>query len=79
MLVHAHLHIIDVIAVPCGAKEFVAKSKDQNVLHHLLAQVMVNSEDFLLFPIRGQSILEFPRASKILSKGFLDLYELYQY
>lgn len=51
-LLEGDLDVVDVVSVPRGAEERVAKSKNQNVLDHLLAQVVVNSEQFLLVPIR---------------------------
>jgi hypothetical protein len=41
-----------VVSVPCSAEERVSKSEDQNILDHLLAKVVVNSEQLLLVPIR---------------------------
>lgn len=38
--------------VPSGTKKLVSESENQNVLHHLLSQIVVDSEDVLLFPVR---------------------------
>jgi hypothetical protein len=62
-----------VVAVPVGAEELVAKSKDQDVLDHLLTKVVVNTEDLLLLPVRLQSVLEFSGAAKVLTERLLDL------
>ena len=68
-----YLDVVDVVAVPVGAEELVAKSKDQDVLDHLLTKVVVNTEDLLFLPVRLQSVLEFSGASKVLTERLLDL------
>ena len=47
-----HLNIVDVVPVPGGAKELVSKSQDENVLDHLLAQVVIDTEYLVLYPVR---------------------------
>jgi hypothetical protein len=66
---------MDMVAVPGRTKELVTKTQDQNIFHHLLAQVMVNTEDFVLLPIRFKGLLELARALQILAKRFLHLDE----
>jgi hypothetical protein len=61
------------LTVPGGAEELVAESKDEYVLYHLLAEVVVNTEHFLFLPIRSQSFLEFSGAFQVLAERFLDL------
>lgn len=51
--VGAYLNVVDVIAIPCSPKKFVTESKNEDVLHHLFAQVMIDSEKFLFFPVRS--------------------------
>ena len=60
--VRAHLHVVDVISIPRGAEELVAEAENQDVLDHLLPQVMVDPEDLLLLPVRVQRLLQFSRA-----------------
>jgi hypothetical protein len=62
-----------VVAVPCSVEELVAESQDQDVLNHLLTEVVVNTEDLLLLPVGIQSLLEVARALKVLAEGLLDL------
>jgi hypothetical protein len=69
----AYLDIVDVVSVPVGAKEFVAKSENQNVLDHLLTEVVVNTEDLLLLPVGLQGVLEFSRAAKVFAERLLNL------
>ena len=70
---HAYLNIIDMVTVPCGIEEFIAKPQYENVLDHFLTEVVVDTEEFLLLPIGLECFLEVAGASKILTKGFFDL------
>lgn len=72
-LLEGNLHVVDVVAVPCSAEEGVAKPQDQNVLHHLLSEVVVDTEQFLFLPIWLQRLLELSGASKVLAEWFLNL------
>lgn len=69
-----YLHVVNVVAVPGSAEELIAKSQDQDVLDHLLAQVVVDSEDLILGPVRCKRSLELSRAAKILAKRLLYLF-----
>lgn len=62
------------MAVPGGVEELVTKAHDEDVLDHLLAQVVVDTEDLLLLPVGLEGFLEFARAVEVLSKRLLDLY-----
>ncbi len=42
------LHVIDVVAVPDGLEDAVGESQDQDVLHRLLPEVVVDSVDLVL-------------------------------
>lgn len=53
----AYLHIIDVVAVPRGAKEFITETQDQDVLDHLFAKIVIDTEDLILLPVRFQCSL----------------------
>jgi hypothetical protein len=66
-----------VVPVPCGAKELVTESQDEDVLDHLLAQVVINTVELVLVPIRCKRALELARAGEILSKWLLDLVSHY--
>lgn len=61
------------MAVPGSTEEFVSEPQDEDVLDHLLSQVVVNPEDFLLLPVRLQSLLQLPGALEVFAKRFLDL------
>jgi hypothetical protein len=68
-----YLNVIDVVAVPRSVEELVAESQNQDVLNHLLTEVVVDAENLLLLPIGLQSLLEVARALKVLTEGLLDL------
>jgi hypothetical protein len=68
-----NLNVVDVVAVPCGTKKFVAKSQNQKVLDHLLSKVVVNAENLLLFPVGFERLLKLPGRLQVAAKWFLDL------
>jgi hypothetical protein len=72
-LLESDLNVVDMLSVPCGAEEGVTKSEDQNVLDHLLAKVVVNSEQLLLVPVGLERLLKLTGAGKILAEGLLNL------
>ena len=42
---HGDLHVVDVVAVPDRLKQGVGEAEGQDILHRLLAQVMIDAED----------------------------------
>lgn len=70
-----NLHIVDVMTVPRGIEKLVSEPENEDVLNHLLTQVVVNSVDLLLLPVRLQSFLQLPRALKILAERLLNLHK----
>ena len=72
-LMISYLYIVDVVAVPGGVEEFVSETHDENVLDHLLTEVVVDTEDLLFFPVGVESFLEVARALKVLAEGLLNL------
>jgi hypothetical protein len=72
-LLEGDLDVVDMVSVPGSAEERVTKSKDEDVLDHLLTKVMVNSEQLLLVPVRLEGLLKLTGAGKILSERLLDL------
>ena len=69
----AYLYVVDVVPVPGGAKELVTKPQNQNILDHLLAQVVVNSENLILSPVGAQCSLQLSRATKVFTERLLNL------
>jgi hypothetical protein len=63
-----------VVTVPGSIEELVAEAHNQDVLDHLLAKVMIDTEDLLLLPVRLESLLEVAGALKVLSERLLDLF-----
>ena len=61
------------VAVPGSVEELVAESQDEDVLDHLLTEVVVDTEDLLLLPVGVKSLLEIARALQTLTEGLLDL------
>jgi hypothetical protein len=51
-LFEGDLYIVDVVTIPGCAEELITKSQNQNILHHFLAQVVINTENLVLVPIR---------------------------
>lgn len=70
---NSYLHVINVVTVPGSVEELVSEAHDENVLDHLLTQVVVNTEDLLLLPVGLKGLLEVTRTLEILAEGLLDL------
>lgn len=70
-----YLNVVDVVTVPGGVEELVAKAHDEDVLDHLLTQVVVDTEDLLFLPVGLESLLEVARTLQVLAEGLLDLLE----
>lgn len=62
----------DVLTIPCRVEELIAESDGHQVLHHFLAQVMVNTVELILSEERGQMIAENLGARRVLSERLLD-------
>lgn len=71
-----YLNVVDVVTVPRSVEELVAEPQDQNVLNHLLTEVVINTENLLFLPVGIQGLLQVARALKVLTKGLLDLLEI---
>jgi hypothetical protein len=61
-LLESDLNVIDVVPVPCRVEEGVTESENQQVLHHLFSEVVVNSEELILLPVRLKVGLKLSRA-----------------
>ncbi len=55
-----------------GSKMSVGEAEGEQVLHRLLAQVMVDAEDLLLPPVREQRAVQLDRRGEVASEGLLD-------
>ena len=58
LLGHGDLHVVDVLLVPERLEDRVAEPHDHQVLHRLLAEVMVDAEDLALVEDLGERGVE---------------------
>jgi hypothetical protein len=63
-----------VVSIPGRAEEFVTESEDEDVLDHLLTQIVVNAVELVLGPVWRERALKFAGAGKIFAEGLLDLF-----
>src|SRR5690606_24291928 len=57
-LLEDDLDVVDVVAVPGGAEEGVSEPEDEQVLDHLLAEIVVDAVELLLSPVGLEAALE---------------------
>lgn len=65
------LDALDVVSVPGSVQELVTEAQNQEVLDELLAQVVVDSEQFFLFEQGGQVLLQLVGRGQIVAEGLL--------
>ena len=61
------------MTVPGGIEEFVSETHDEDILNHLLAQIMIDTEDLIFLPVRRQGLCESARALQVLAEWFFNL------
>ena len=66
------LHVVDVLATPERLEDGVGEAEDQQVLHRLLAEVVVDAEDLRLVEGRGDRVVERARAREVVAEGLLE-------
>ncbi|MCY1426032.1 hypothetical protein D9M71_418400 [compost metagenome] len=66
------LHVVDVVIVPERFEQAVGKAADQNILHRLFAQVMVDAVDLPLAHHLQQAGVERLGAGQVGAEGLLD-------
>src|SRR5271168_4866821 len=69
-----NLHMIDKIAVPDRLKNPVREAKDQDVLHRLLAEVVIDAEDLFLIKNLVHLVIQLPGRFQIMSERLFDDY-----
>lgn len=69
---HRDLHVVDILGVPQGFEDRVAEAHDQDVLHGLLAEVMVDPEDLALVEVGAQHVVDMAGARQVSSDRLLD-------
>ncbi len=66
------LYVIDVVIVPERLEQAVGETADQNVLHRLLAQVVIDPVNLLLAHDLEQTTIELHRTGQIGAEGLFD-------
>ncbi len=65
------LHVIDVAAVPHRLEDPVGEAEDEDVLHRLLAQVVIDPVDLLLAQVAAELPVEGARRLQVVPEGLL--------
>src|SRR5581483_5036504 len=66
------LHVIDVAPIPDRLEDGVAETKDENVLHRLLSEIMIDAVDLTLVEELVQLAIELPRGVEIGAERLFD-------
>ena len=66
------LHVVDVVPVPEGLEDAIGPAEDEDVLHGLLPEVVVDPVDLILAPRRRHDLVERPRRREIAAERLLD-------
>ena len=66
------LHVVDVVAVPDGLEDAVGEAEDQDVLHGLFAEVVVDAEDLALVEDRVDLVVECAGGVEVVAEGLFD-------
>jgi hypothetical protein len=69
LLGHGDLHVVDEVAVPQVLDEGVGEAEHQQVLHRLLAHVVVDAEDLLLLEVAVQELVQHPGRLDVGAEG----------
>ena len=72
LLGHRDLDVLDVISVPDRLEEGVGETEIQQVLHRLLAEVMIDAKDRRFGEHLVQRLIERLRARQVAAEGLLD-------
>ncbi len=72
LLGHGDLYVLDIVAIPNGFEKGVGKTEIQKILHRLLAEIMVDSEDGGFREHLVKRAVESLRRRKIAAERFLD-------
>ena len=66
------LDVVDVISIPHVLKNAVGEAEDEDVLHRLLAQVVVDAEDLVLIEHLVHVVVQLARALEVVAEGLFD-------
>ena len=72
VLLERDLHRLDVVAVPQRLEKDVPEAQHEQILHQLLAQVVVDAVQLVLGERRGEQLPELPGAFAVPAKGLFD-------
>ena len=67
-----NLHVIDVVPIPDRLEDSVGEPEHQNVLHRLLAQIVVDAEDLVLVEDRVHLVIQLARRIQIVAERLLN-------
>ena len=69
---HGDLHMVDVLAIPDRLEDPVGKPEDQNILHRLFPEIVIDPVDlpFLQDPL--ELVVQRPRRFQVMSERFFD-------
>ena len=67
-----NLDVVDVVAVPDILEDTVGEAEDEDVLHRLLAQVVVDAEDLILVEHLVHVVVQGTGAGQVVAEGLLD-------
>ena len=71
LLGHGDLHVGDVVLVPLGLEEAVGEAQGDQVLHRLLAQVMVDPVDAAFREEPGDCLVDLAGRLQVMTDGLL--------
>ncbi len=71
LLGHGDFHVGDMVLVPLGLEQAVGEAQGDQVLHRLLAQVMVDAVDAVLGEHPGHRIVDRARGRQVVTDGLL--------
>ena len=66
------LHVIDVVPVPHRLEDPISEPEHQDVLHRLLAQVVIDAEDLVLAEDRVDIVIQLARRLQVMPERLLD-------
>ena len=66
------LDVVDVVAIPDRLEQAVGEAQHQDVLHRLLAEIMIDAENLILFEDAEQFLVERLRRGEIGAERLFD-------
>src|SRR6185437_7104127 len=66
------LYVVDKIVVPQRLEQSVGETENQDVLHRLLAEIVIDAIDLVFAEHTAKDLIKLPRGSQVVTKRFLD-------